>query len=189
MIDASKLQVGDLLFYRGSGLIGGLISWLSGGRYTHVSVVSNTIDNNIKIIEAHLDAKDDNGNKVSGVLEKTLNIDKWECKCDAKRLIGCLTRKAQNTLILGLRRDYVGKVKYDLESFPSMFFYSRICKWLRLDKWRKGKPILNDMVNPVCSTLVDIGYHRYLDIDLLPKLNDNSASPSDLSKSKLLYSV
>jgi hypothetical protein len=191
MINISKLEIGDILLYRAEGgIIGVLIGWFSGGHKMHASIVSNLDNGKVKIIEAHQSAQDDSGNNNKGkVLEKTLNIEKWGDGITTRRVPGGLSIRQKSKLIRGLRKDAVGKVSYDLESFPSMLFYSRVLKIFGLSNLRKNKPILNDPEKQVCSTLISVYYYRILNIDVCQEVNMHSVTPVDLNKTKSLISV
>jgi len=178
------------LLYDCQGFIGGLIGWFSGGNKMHSSIVSSIVAGKIIIIEAHLGAENDQGVKNKGrVHEKTLNVKKWGAGITVKRVRGGINLSQANKLIKVLRLEDVGITKYDLESFPSMFFRSRIGQIFGWKKFRKDRPILNNPQKQVCSTLIATRYEKVLGIDICEEVNAESVTPSDLQHTKSLSTV
>lgn len=190
MFDVRKVKKGDILVYKAEGIIGSLIGWFSGGSWAHVSIVSDDSNGVIKIIEAHLDAEDDRGRKNNGyVHEKTFNSGRWGKKVCVRRVPYGLSPEKADKLISYMRIYDVGKTKYDLESFPSMFFRSRIGQLLGWRNWRKNRPFLNDPKKQVCSTLVATRYKNVLGINICRGVNEHSVTPVDVANTKSLKTI
>jgi hypothetical protein len=183
MLNRDNIKKGDILCYRGHGWIGKM-----GGGYEHVSLVSDVIrcDGHVvaKIIEAHLDTTDDEGNKVSGIFEKTLNI-KWDEIIDVMRSNKPISEQAFDMAIARTRAELVGKKKYAWYAFPRVWFWSTFLKPLGLGNI---KPLFKMAHSEVCSTWIqDEFFNQYLGIDLFPDLDNTVGIPSDYPKSPLLH--
>jgi len=183
MLNRENVKKGDILCYRGNGWIGVL-----GGGYEHVSLVSDVIRYDghivIKIIEAHIDTTDDEGNKVSGITEKTLNL-KWDEIIDVMRINKTVSEQAFDTAIARTRIELVGKKQYDWSSFPRVWFWSTFLKPLGLGNI---KPFFHNAQAEICSTWIqEEFYNDYLGIDIFPDLDNTVGIPSDYPKSPLLH--
>ena len=180
MLKQSLVNTGDMLAFKDKGFIG----FFSAG-YGHIAIVSEIEPSGtIHIIEAHLDTQNDKGEKVSGVLEKTLN-EKWYSDIEVYRVKGGLNLQQQLKLIAGLRKDYVGKTKYNLASFPMLWFYSTILKPIGLGNLAPE----HKKHSEVCSTLPHEAYKKYLNIDVLPELAEDVGTPGDYPHSSALFKV
>jgi len=179
MLDRRLAQVGDICVYRNKGWLG----FFCDG-YGHVAVISEVVPR-IKIIEAHLSTDDDTGKKVSGILEKTLN-PKWDREIELYRLKQGLSERDKRVFISRVRTDLVNKVKYDLESFPSLWLWSTILRPIGLGNMT---PTTNNRHRVVCSSWPHKYFKEYLGVDLFPDLYDEAATPGDYPKSKKLFRV
>lgn len=179
MLDRKLAQVGDICVYKNRGWLG----FFCDG-YGHIAVVSETIPK-IKIIEAHLSAYDDTGKKVSGILEKTLN-QKWDTEIELYRIKQGLSARDKRVFISRVRTELVGKVKYDIESFPSLWIWSNILRPIGLGNLT---PITNSRHKVVCSSWPHEYFKAYLGIDLFPALYDEAGDPGDYPYSPELFRV
>jgi hypothetical protein len=178
MFDITQAKEGDILGWRADGIIGGLISFFSRGKYSHVGYYIG--DN--KTIEAHL--------KTDGVRLNEIPKDKYK-KIDVYRLKVVEVREvllnqkiSYKEFITGLTFTFKTSVglKYDLVSFPSKFIRGV------LGLFSKGNPLLNSDDDRDCAENVGLCFKRN-GIDLRPDIHPQSLSPSHICESEKLYKV
>jgi len=176
-------QIGDICCYRAkiTDPLGQAIGILSDPfhpfreKISHVSIVSEILpDGTIKIIESHLWNTNDQGNHVSGVIEKTLN-PKWFDKITLVRYRFELSDLQKIELIKQMKKNVVGR-DYDAASFLSKFIRNLILP--------KETPLLNDKGAFDCAETITYSYMKFLYINLTPRVNIHTASPMSIRYSK-----
>jgi len=191
MLIPAKVKKGYVLCYRGKSWIG----FFDDG-YEHVSLVSDIFhtpqgDIEFHQIEMHYSARNLQGEKVSGLLESVVqekyykNIEVYSLKDYIKMQKDINSKKIEQAILA--YRGLIGTIPYDLPSFLSLWFYSKVLKPLGLANMQ---PKLNDEHKEVCSTAINrVFFIGCLGVDLLPNINDNAGTPSDIAHSKLLSRI
>ena len=83
-----------------------------------------------------------------------------------------------------LRSKGTKKGEYDALSFPSMFLRSVIGKLMKNKMFRKGKPIFNDLVKTVCSSLVPTVIFEIENLHMFSNVHYASVIPEDYLDNK-----
>ncbi len=179
-MDITKLQTCDILVFKNSGPIG----WFDHG-YGHIAVVSSIINNDVYVIEAHLWTKDMNGKMVSGILERKLRVEEYK-DITIRRYIEPIATLDRYLFIEKCRKDLVGKVWYDLFSFPRLWFWGSILKPLGLGNLDTN---VHASHGEVCSTWPQEYMVKWLGVDPLPDLEDDAGTPSAYMETKALVTI
>lgn len=161
------LQIGDIVFVKGGGLIGKLISLLTNSPYTHVAVVydiegdgtvlimdTDWIHTKLRLLRYYDDRGYDTYRYIKGLSDRQKHmVQQWILRH------------------LDIDYDYI-----QLFSFINRLVFNINRVFNSPDKF-------------VCSEMVDRLYYEKLDIDLRPRYHIGNVTPEDLRQSSLLYKV
>lgn len=191
MFDIKYAKIGDTLLYRPKDFMGNLISFgesfglhVNLNEYTHVSQITEIYGDKVRIIEAHIDNTDDNGNKVSGVVEKFLN-PKWFEIIDIYRYNFKYTDKLIKDEI-EVARSYIG-YKYGIADLAIIFM--RNVASIIIPFIKRLPSFLDESHRIVCSELRALSALYGGNTILCPKINPHLVSPRDIGRSSLLSKV
>jgi hypothetical protein len=189
------LKEGDVLLFRGRGLVSSLIKRASHGLYSHVGVASKVGENGGTIWEC-VEFREWHGGRSINLEQyaKTNTIDVFRAASSIKVIkpIDAVYDRPYETEI-SFSGKHVTNIMRKMTGLP--YGWKRIL-WMStyhifgLRMFSSIESMVDDftrdIVYPVCSTAVSYAFYR-MGYDLMHHRSDNAMEPSDIARSPLLF--
>ena len=201
-IGRDLIQEADVMIFRGTGIISGLIQRFSGSRYSHAAMASwHNGSDEPPILECIEFREGSCGGRISNLSRQ---VEKYDEQIDIYRPL-----PSTNVLKLVHLEDSYSVVKLPMHLNPKAvtncmrkmtglpYGWSRLWwlakhhllgarLWYVTDEAIDDRPKEINDVYPVCSTAVAASFNLGCGYDLMPNRSDNRMEPGDLAKSHLL---
>lgn len=186
---------GDLLLFKGSGIVSKLIQWYTKGSYSHAALVSLVYGKGGDITGYEVvEFREFVGSRITN-LQNYIQIYPGQIDVFSpvtyhnQPFFDCNTKTRSNRRILFNGRRIVNELRnhtgrpYSYRSIIAMFLY-----YLPLPLLSKGvydDRLGDNLVSAVCSSSIAYCFNKHF-LDLVPHRADDLVSPADLSRSCLV---